>query len=744
MKPGYDAAQAQREEDDLNRWRFASEIVEVILETPPDWSVRIGVFGKWGEGKSTVLRFAEQMLKDKSNIVFEFNPWAIQNWNDLWDGFGSALVEALSVANIPFGSSLKKAAKGLGGWIEEKGGTQVAETAAIILGKDKLYNAAFGALRNWLKYDGVQIKAIQQKLEGRRLVVLIDDLDRCAPELIPQLLLSLRELFDLPGFTFLLAFDDEIVGDALIQKNPAWISGSNFLEKILDFRFHLPPVTETQKERLLYRAIDQYCSFVPKESVGKIQDLLPNNPRKLKSLVRSLAALKPQIVRHDPDEYNWVDMWLAQMLRLESHAFFDALLAPSVLEKETGMGYAFSKERSRGRMGSENEDDENQSLNQLIKEADIDDPELTKRIIRLMEAIRSRASLMFRYSCELAVRPPAVTWKEFRSFQQVWAKDRRAAVVANWITQHAKERTVSPEDVEDELFEAIVDRRSTLLSAAADSESLDEHELKAKEAGLLLALTEQFLLGLEKLTPLRFGKLWSQVLYWIGFRKNQADKILRKQEEESLINLVSKAKRIISQELLEVLRPRDSSEDHFGDDVDTAKAKLQLRNKLTSIIAPLVAEDAIAIMAQDGGVRSLRERDRFAGWKFCLFNPESPIWKTSLWQQLVEAIRKGRKDLIAFQNSRDLLELIVDGLESKIDFATRQEFVAILSNREFVEELWGTVISREIQFRMQIRFVRWRESLIQNGVPKEILPLTKDLQSRLAAEQEKQGGQGSA
>jgi hypothetical protein len=56
-----------------------------------------------------------------------------------------------------------------------------------------------------------------------------------------------RELLDLPGFTLLLAFDDEIVGKALIDNNPAWLDGSDFLEKILDFRFHLPPVTEKQK-----------------------------------------------------------------------------------------------------------------------------------------------------------------------------------------------------------------------------------------------------------------------------------------------------------------------------------------------------------------------------------------------------------------------------------------------------------------------------------------------------------------
>src|ERR1700722_6459231 len=91
---GYDAAQARREEDALDRWRFAGEIAEIVLATPSDWSARIGIFGKWGEGKTTVLRFAEQILKEKENVVFWFSPWATQNWNELWEEFGRCLLEA--------------------------------------------------------------------------------------------------------------------------------------------------------------------------------------------------------------------------------------------------------------------------------------------------------------------------------------------------------------------------------------------------------------------------------------------------------------------------------------------------------------------------------------------------------------------------------------------------------------------------------------------------------------------------
>ncbi|HEY2169797.1 MAG TPA: P-loop NTPase fold protein, partial [Candidatus Angelobacter sp.] len=508
-KSGYDASQFKREDDDLNRWRFASEIVDVISATPPDWSVRIGVFGKWGEGKTTVLRFAEQMLKEKKNIVFDFNPWAIQNWNELWDDFGTRLVDALTVAQVDVGEKLKRVTRGVGAWLDKKGAGQAFEVAAAVLNREKLYNAAFTTLQNSLKYDSREIKKIQQGLHGRRVVVLVDDLDRSAPDLIPQLLLSLRELFDLPGFTFLLAFDDEIVGDALVLKNPAWMRGSDFLEKILDFRFHLPPITDAQRQRLISRALKKYCPFVPIESVNKIQDLLPSNPRKLKSLIRSLAALQPQIVRHNPGEFSWSDMWLAQLIRLESHAFFERLLTTDTLDKETGLGYAFRQEMRRRKQGDEDED-ENKGIKDRLEEAGVQDPIVRSRIIVLMNAVRSRATMTFRYCCELAERPHAVTWKEFDMLQKTWSLKPNPHTLAAWIAEHAKKRSIDIDDVETDVFESIVNRRGLRLEEAADAEFAEEHETKIKEAGLLLNLADQFLLGLQKLTGARFNKFYGQ------------------------------------------------------------------------------------------------------------------------------------------------------------------------------------------------------------------------------------------
>ncbi len=99
-----------------------------MLATPAEWSARIGIFGKWGDGKSTVLRFAEQMLEESKNIVFWFNPWAIQNWNDLWEEFGSRLSEALSAAGVRVDNTWLRAAKNSTKWLDSKGVGQIARS----------------------------------------------------------------------------------------------------------------------------------------------------------------------------------------------------------------------------------------------------------------------------------------------------------------------------------------------------------------------------------------------------------------------------------------------------------------------------------------------------------------------------------------------------------------------------------------------------------------------------------------
>lgn len=720
-KQGYDSPHGTREEDDLDRWRFASEIADIVFSTPPDWSTRIGIFGKWGEGKSTVLRFAEQMLRDKGNVVFWFNPWAIQNWNDLWEEFGDGLCESLIAANIPLDLTWKEKIKDAGKWLESKGAGRITEAVAAAVGRDKLVDATFGALSRWLKYDGEQIRKIRQSLGEKRVVVLVDDLDRCAPELLPQLLLSLREILDLPGFTFLLAFDDDIVSNAIVQKNPAWVDGSKFLEKILDFRFYLPAITSKQKKRFMNRAIEHYCGFVPGESIENVLDLLPDNPRKLKALIRNMASLKPQVLRHDPQELNWKDIWLAQLLRLESYRFIELLLRADTLDEQVGIGYAFAS-----KISEDKKEDVNLTLKQLIAEAGVDDP---VPLLRLMEAIRSRSSFTFRYACEVAIRPHAITWKEFRLLCEAWDSDPTPSRIATWLTQQATERGVAVEDVEEELFTTLLIKRQEHLAAAADSGTVLTHDSYLSKAESILNMVKQFLLDLGHLEPSRFQKLYGKILRWIEFHAIPSDRDLRDREEKLILDLLELAPIETSSELLEVLKPWAS----WDDFVSAGESRKALLNRCSAVIAPRVAKQAIGLLTLEGGMRSLSEQGRFIAFKYCLFDSSSPVWTTQLKDELITLLNRGLEEPIIYENAKQLLDLLIEARTKGTEF--RSDGVGpLLSDEVFVAPLWRTATSREIQWRMQIKFLRYRQALLQNGIGETSLPLRKELQARLEAE----------
>ena len=466
----------------------------------------------------------------------------------------------------------------------------------------------------------------------------------------------------------------------------------------------------------------KFCPFVPATSTSEVLDLLPNNPRKLKALIRSLAALRPQVARHDEDELNWTDMWLAQMLRLESYSFFERLLMGDTLEKET-VGYRILE-------SSKKKAEKNETLKQVIAQSGVDNPAVVERLIQLIEAVRSRSSIKFRYVCELAIRPHTVTWKEFRTLRDIWAADRQPRVIAEWIKRHAKERNADIDDVEAEVFQAMRVERQGWLSAAAESASKQGHDSNIHEAGKLLEMIEQYLLGLGKLGPSQFQELYGQASYWIGFRRNLTDKTMRDAEKALLLKLLSSASGTLSSQLFEVVYPENA----YPDLGEGQAEKQALRADCRAAVAPRAAA-AIAFITRKGGVQSLTEPRRFLGVKYCLFRQDSQVWKDPLRGQLFEFIRKGREDFDAYQNVYLYFQLLMRGLDHGLEWIDKESIAAVLSDQDFAECLWSTVTSRGIQYRMQTEFLGARQSLLQIGIPESALQLTDELKARLKEEE---------
>ncbi len=720
---GYDSAQRLKKDDDLGRWRFAAEIAEVIRSTPVDWSARIGIFGKWGEGKSTILHFLEEMLKPEGNIVFYFNPWAVQELDELWAEFGNTLLSALDKQNLvtesPFIGTARK--------IQRMPGinllARLSAGTAEYFGKERIYKTAFGLIGNWLKPDGAQVKKIRERLGDRRVIVFVDDLDRATPELLPKLLLSLREILDLPGFTFVMAFDDEIVAEGLVTTNRAWGDGDSFLDKILDFHYYLPPVSKSKKRLLLKNVLDRYGKFVPQDSIEPIEHLLPDNPRKLKRLVRGLVSLQPQLARHRADELNWVEIWLAEMVRQESYPFFMRLLDGKALDSLIGIGYKIHKRERR--KGVDNEANDNADIKKVIDEVGGINEKQTERLIELVNATRMLAGLQLEYSWKFALRPEAITWKEFYELLARWKEAPFAETISAWIAKLSAANSIDQADIEGDFFQTLLNAKQNAAAKAAEAPTVEENAVQCAEAQSFLKITEQFLSLPTMFTPERFGKLYGGALYWIAFRVNPADAELRNAEQALLFSLLDGAPDHQAPAMLETLKFDDDPWGGFGPgDDETIRLKKALRDECVTRLLPKVERAFVVYIGRPESFRLLSTREGSPSFRYVLF---SLSWGTVIRSALLEMMQNAKSDQNAYEQANDFLQLLVDAAGSQSNYIGRESAADIAHDREFIAALWQGVTSRHIQYRMLNSYLSKRESLVKLGAQEDDLPLPPEL-----------------
>lgn len=79
-----------------------------------------------------------------------------------------------------------------------------------------------------------------------RIVVLVDDLDRCTPETIVNVIETIHTLTDLERFVFVLALDYEYLASAIRNRYPT-SDEHQFIENIVQVPFQIPPVEFTSE-----------------------------------------------------------------------------------------------------------------------------------------------------------------------------------------------------------------------------------------------------------------------------------------------------------------------------------------------------------------------------------------------------------------------------------------------------------------------------------------------------------------
>jgi len=75
-----------KSEDRFQRYEFSNRIASIIATPKIDKSLIVGLYGKWGEGKTSVMNFVQQELPEDT-VVVNFNPWMFSDEQHLLKSF---------------------------------------------------------------------------------------------------------------------------------------------------------------------------------------------------------------------------------------------------------------------------------------------------------------------------------------------------------------------------------------------------------------------------------------------------------------------------------------------------------------------------------------------------------------------------------------------------------------------------------------------------------------------------------
>ena len=253
MKYSVDQPINDKKDDLLGRKTFSKYLGKAIYEHNQEAGLVIGLYGKWGTGKTSVINMAKNEIKKlakkdgNESLIIKFSPWSYSNKSDLIYTFLKNLGNELGIQadeetkKYKIGKFLSDYAEAFSvvkfipfvGTIIEP----VAKTAIKVQGENLTQVPDLeGTKDNLVK----ELKDLKNKI-----IVVIDDIDRLTNPQIRDIFQLVKQVADFPNIVYVLVMDKEVVCSALEKVHN--MDGNEYLEKIVQVPFELP---ETRKDSL--------------------------------------------------------------------------------------------------------------------------------------------------------------------------------------------------------------------------------------------------------------------------------------------------------------------------------------------------------------------------------------------------------------------------------------------------------------------------------------------------------------
>ena len=257
----------------------ADTVVDAVLDDALD-PVALGVSGAWGSGKTTVLRLVEgaiaKLPADDGQVVLAVptDPWRFDPTVGAKESLIAAVLDALGVE---IAARRGPTAEALGvlrrlarrvDWAKAIKVAAKASLAFQLPGLDDLTDLVRAAPEGDEEEGQPRgLEAFREEFSNlmksedlghvRRVVVLVDDLDRCLPETVVETLETIRLFLAVPKMAFVIAADEQRVAEAIRQRYPGGAPDDPeepaklYLHKIVQTTIPLPGLSRFDTEAYL-------------------------------------------------------------------------------------------------------------------------------------------------------------------------------------------------------------------------------------------------------------------------------------------------------------------------------------------------------------------------------------------------------------------------------------------------------------------------------------------------------------
>ena len=298
-------------EDKLKMSRYSAVLSNFIKQG--DTPLTVGLQGEWGTGKTSMLYMLLEHFKRENVATSWVNTWEYSMFRNAAETTPAILKGMLTNLKLSCKEekkwtieeeskdSIKKVFKFLGNVANQVISNQ---TGVDVIGA----SSAEDDIREQVEIAEVkkEIGIIISKLindtknEYKKVVFLVDDLDRIPPEQAVEVLESLKNLFDVPNCVFVLAIDYDVVVKGLESKFGKKTEENerefrSFFDKIIQVPFSMPTGTYDMGN-LLSEKLTSLSIVIPEELndsyTNVVKYTIGFNPRSLKRYINSFSLLR--------------------------------------------------------------------------------------------------------------------------------------------------------------------------------------------------------------------------------------------------------------------------------------------------------------------------------------------------------------------------------------------------------------------------------------------------------------------